>query len=68
MTNVKFWQLFSNTWNYLIVSSGSLKKCIYQMCLQTIYIFIYMYKQDLALKNLQWLICNKTQPSQILYI
>ena len=26
---------------------------------------IYMYKQDLALNNLQWLICHKTQPNQI---
>ena len=23
-----------------------------------------MYKKDLALNNLQWLICHKTQPSQ----
>ena len=23
---------------------------------------IYMYKTDLALNNLQWLICQKTQP------
>ena len=29
---------------------------------------IYMYKKDLALNNLQWLICHKTQPNQILYI
>ena len=26
-----------------------------------------MYKQDLALNNLQWLICPKTQPCQIIY-
>ena len=25
---------------------------------------IYMYKEDLALKNLQWLIYNKTQPKK----
>ena len=25
---------------------------------------IYMYKQDLALNNLQWLICHETQPNQ----
>ena len=24
-----------------------------------------MYKEDLALNNLQWLICHKTQPSSI---
>ena len=23
-----------------------------------------MYKEDLALNNLQWLICRKTQPNQ----
>ena len=27
-----------------------------------------MYKADLALNNLQWLICHKTQLNQILYI
>ena len=27
-----------------------------------------MYKEDLALNNLQRLICHKTQPNQILYI
>ena len=37
------------------------------MCLQNIYI-IYMYKEYLALNNLQWLICYKTQPNQIIYI
>ena len=29
---------------------------------------IYMYKEDLALNNLQWLICHKIQPNQILYV
>ena len=29
---------------------------------------MYMYKEDLALNNLQWLICHKTQPNQIIYI
>ena len=33
------------------------------MCLQNINIF--MYKQDLALKNLQCLICHKTQLNQL---
>ena len=33
------------------------------MCLQIIYL-IYMYKQDLALDNQQWLICHKTKPTQ----
>ena len=26
-----------------------------------------MYKKDLALNNLQWLICHETQPNQIVY-
>ena len=29
---------------------------------------IYMYKEDLALNNLQWLMYKKTQPNQIIYI
>ena len=29
---------------------------------------IYMYKEDLALNNLQWLIYGKTQPNKIIYI
>ena len=33
------------------------------------YIFkIYMFKEDLALNNLQWLICRKTQPNQIIFV
>ena len=31
--------------------------CIYKMYLQIIY-SIYMYKQDLALNNQEWLICH----------
>ena len=27
-----------------------------------------MYKEDLALNNLQWLICHKTQSNQAIYI
>ena len=27
-----------------------------------------MYKEDLTLNNVQWLICHKTQPNQIIYI
>ena len=26
---------------------------------------MYMYKEDLALNNLQWLICHKTKPNHI---
>ena len=27
-----------------------------------------MYVEDLALNNLQWLMCHKTQPNQTIYI
>ena len=33
------------------------------MCLEIIY-FIYLYKKDLTLNKLQWLICHKTKPNQ----
>ena len=35
------------------------------MCLQIIY-SIQTYKEDLALNNLQWLICHKTQPNHLI--
>ena len=40
-------------------------KC-YQGNVFTIIYFIYVYKEDLTLNNLQWLICHKTQPNQTL--
>ena len=40
--------------------AGSFKNEIYKMCLGVIYL-IYKYTEDLALNNLQWLICHKTQ-------
>ena len=50
--------LDSNTRNYLTVckqmSSGSFKTLTNTFYSQMVY--IYMYKQDLALNNLQWLI------------
>ena len=49
------------------MSSGLFKNVINKMCLEIIYL-IYMYEKDLALNNLQWLICHKTQPNQIVYI
>ncbi len=45
---------------------GSFKNVINEMCIQIIY--VYLYKEDLALNNLQWLICLKTKPNQILYL
>ena len=41
---------------------GSFENVIYNMCLQIIY--IYMYKQDLPLNNLQELIRNQTKPNR----
>ena len=43
--------------------SGSFKNVIYKICLEIIYL-IYMYKKELALNHLQWLICHKTKPNQ----
>ena len=45
------------------MSHGSFKYVTYKMCLEIIYL-IYMYKKDLALNDLQWLICHKTKPNQ----
>ena len=44
------------------MSSGTFKNVIYKMCLEMI--FNIMYKKDLALNNVQWLICNKTRLNQ----
>ena len=41
------------------MSSGSFENDINKMCLQIMYL-IYMYKEELALNDLQWLICIKT--------
>ena len=49
------------------MSTGLFKNVINKMCLGIIYL-VDMYKKDLALNNLQWLICHKTQPNQIIYI
>ena len=40
-----------------------ISKC-YEQTEWTNHIFdVYMYKEDLALNNLQWLICHKIQPN-----
>ena len=45
--------------------SGSFKNVIYKMCLEIKYLIImYKKKKDLALNNLQRLICRKTKPNQ----
>ena len=46
------------------MSSGSFKDVIYKMCLEIMYL-IYMYKNDLVLNNLQWLICHKTKQNPL---
>ena len=56
-----------NKWNHLTVSkkmsSDSLKNVIYKMCLEIMYL-IYLYKKDLALNNLQGLMCHKTKSNK----
>ena len=51
-------------WKHLAVykKMSSDKNVINQMSLEFIYL-MYMYKKDLALNNLQWLVCHKTQPN-----
>ena len=49
------------------MSLGLFKNIDNKVCLEIIYL-IYMYKEDMALSNLQGLICQKTQPNQIIYI
>ena len=60
MTDVKLWLLYSSTWNYLIM----LKKGHLQNVFTNHIYLIYMYEQELALNNLQGLICHKTQTNQ----
>ena len=45
------------------MSSGSFKN-LSTKCVNKSYL-IYMYKENLASNNLQWLICHKTQLSQM---
>ena len=71
MTDDKLLLLHSNSWNHLTlckeISTGSFKNVINKMFTTHMYL-IYMYKEDMALNNLQCLICHKTQPNQIIYI
>ena len=83
MSVVQLWLLYNNTWNRLTVcqkkrGQAHLRvlstKCIYKLYI-CIYIYIYVCvcacvcvcKEDLALNNLQWLICHKTQLNQIIF-
>ena len=45
-----------------------IQKCYLQNVFTYHIYLIYMYKDDLALNNLQWLICHKNQPNQIIYL
>ena len=71
MTDIKLdcW-LYSNTWNHLAVckqmSFGLFKNVFYKLFVYKSYIW-YMYKPNLALNNLQGLICHKTQPTKGYY-
>ena len=49
------------------MNSRSFKKVICKIC-QEIRKFENMYEKDLDLNNLQWLICHKTKPNQVIYI
>ena len=45
------------------IALGLFKDVIYKMCLEIIYL-IYMYKENLALNNLQWLIYHETKQTK----
>ena len=49
------------------MSLGLFKNVINKMCLAIIYL-LYMFKKDLAINNLQWLIYYKTKPNQTIYL
>ena len=55
MTDVKWLVLHNNIWNHFTVC----KQCYLEtICLQIIYVNIYIYKQDLELNILPGLICH----------
>ena len=74
MTDVKFLMLHSNNWNHLSVyKKWLILNGIISIRLQSLKVCKKKKKRqkrtpDLALNNLQWLICHKTQPNQIIYI
>ena len=43
------------------MNSDLFKNVIYKICSEILYL-LYMFYVDLALKNLQWLMCPKTKP------
>ena len=46
------------------MNSGLFKNVILKICVYKSYIYIYIYIKDLALNNLQWLICHKNQTTE----
>ena len=67
MTDVKFWLLYSNTWNSLTVWQrfwAHLRMLSSKFVYKSYIYSKYMYKQDLALNNLLWLIWHKSQTNQ----
>ena len=46
---------------YKQISTGAFKNVNYKLC---VYKYYDMYKEDLALNNLQWLTCHKTKANQ----
>ena len=64
---VKVLVLEGSIWNYLTVCKQMNSGLFLKWYLQTIYLQIlyiwYMYKLDLALNDLQQLICHKIQPN-----
>ena len=71
MTDVKLLPLPSKTGNCLTLCKKDFRY-VMKFYLQNVFknhiYLVNMYKEDLALNNLQWLICHKTQPNQIIYI
>ena len=58
----------SNTWKHFTVRKKKEVRLVYECYLQNMFVnIIYLidiYKKDLALNNLQWLICYKTKQKQ----
>ena len=71
MNDAKFGLWYSNTWNNLCVkkrAQAHLKILSTEWVHKSNMHLTYMFKDDLALDNLQLLICHKTRPNQIIYI
>ena len=60
--------LYSNTLNHLTVQKRA-QACLRMLSTKCVYksyiCLMYMNKQDLALNNLQWLICHKTNQTNL---